>query len=148
MQTSIEGIKIEPKIEPNVEPEVIQEVKKKKNFTCHICQLYARYDYFGRKPLERHIIDTKPDTKRESVILLEPCYVTDDPFSFQNSNNYLILGADCSICGQMTCVSNRCSFFYYRKRFCFKCASQPGYQNEFPEEIKIEIEKFILTQKK
>lgn len=133
-------------------------------FSCHVCQLYSKYDYYGTRPLDRHLLN-KPTSeltseqknllannkKRENLILLEKCYVCDDPFSQLRSSNYLILGSLCSQCHQMVCVSGECSFFYYNKRFCMKCAKsllQTDYHVEFPAELKAEIVKALSSNSK
>ena len=132
-----------------VVPTITTVEEERKVFKCSMCNLFARYDYFGTKPLERHATTTsktvQQNPKKETIILIEPAYVCDDPFSELKSNNYLILGAKCNICNKMTCVSSECSVFYFKKRFCFKCAAQCD-QNEFPSEIQIEIKKYLDKQ--
>ncbi len=118
----------------------------KKVFKCHLCQLYSHYDYHGRKPLERHAAEP-PTTRHESITLLEPCYIIDDPFVSQSSTSYLILGGDCSLCKEMVCAGSVCSFFYYKQRMCYKCCASPEYEGEFPDEIRAGIEKFIKLKK-
>lgn len=119
--------------------------EERKVFKCSTCGLFSRYEYFGTKPLERHSQQKQSQSsqqtqKKENIILLEKSYVSDDPFSELKSANYLVLGSNCNVCNQMVCVSNECSFFYFKRRFCFKCATQ--YMDEFPLEIKTEINKF------
>ncbi len=133
-----------------------------------MCNLYTKYDYYGTRPIERHLLNridrdnlTKDEqneknkllesikNKKESIVLLEKCYITDDPFSTLKSYNYLILGGNCSTCNQMVCMSNECSFFYYKKRFCLKCASKhlENDDGEFPDELKIELNKVLNRSK-
>ncbi len=119
-----------------------QSQVEKKVFKCHLCQLYSHYDYHGRRPLERHLVEPTA-ARHESITLQEVCYVIDDPFVIQSAASYLILGADCSICKQMVCVGSLCSFFYYKRRLCYKCCASPEYNQEFPDEIKTGIKKFI-----
>lgn len=128
-------------------------VPKQMKFTCHLCDLSARYDYYGRQPLDRHYsidkaMETKPKSRQsESIDLIENCYVCDDPFDGHNSrSSFLVLGANCTICNRMVCVGPKCSFFYYTRRFCFRCASSADKvdkQAEFPLEIRTEIHKYI-----
>ena len=137
---------------------------KPTKFTCHICDLSARYDYYGRRPLERHysiemshqsMSETtkekqKHSRKHESIELIENCYVCDDPFDGHNRASYLVLGSNCNVCNKMVCVGTQCSFFYYTKRFCFVCASSEekvGRHGEFPAEINNEIDKYIQSVK-
>lgn len=128
------------------------EKQERKVFKCSMCNLLVRYDYFGTKPLERHkqlqadhsTQQTTTSQKKENLILLEKSYVCDDPFSELRSANYLVIGSNCNVCNQMVCVSGECSFFYFKKRFCFKCATQ--YLDEFPLELKAEINKFNEKQ--
>jgi hypothetical protein len=133
-------------------------------FTCHLCKIHSRFDYYGTRPLDRALL-AKPteeltqeqktqlanifNKKRETVILLEKCYICDDPFNQLKSANYLILGSNCSVCDRMVCVSSECSFFYYKRRFCLKCASafiQDTDSNEFPAELKSELIKSISNK--
>jgi hypothetical protein len=140
---------------------------KHKVFTCYMCNLYSKYDYYGTRPLDRFLL-SKPieeltseqkvqlsnslnNKKKENVILLEKSYICDDPFSQLKSSNYLILGSNCSVCSRMVCVNNDCSFFYYKKRFCLKCASnyiKDKSSNEFPIELKTEILKMMNSAAK
>ena len=140
-------------------------------FKCNICNLYTKFDYHGTRPVERHLLNrldkeqlTEDElkeksklidsikNKKESIVLLEKCYVCDDPFSSVKSSSYLVLGANCFTCKQMTCMSNECSIFYYNKRFCQKCAAihlenEEQGNNEFPVELKSEIIKLISSSK-
>ena len=144
-----------------------------KMFKCHMCNLYTKYDYYGTRPVERHLLNRLDKeqltdeelkekaklidsikNKKESIALLEKCYVCDDPFSTVKSSSYLVLGANCFTCKLMTCMSNECSVFYYNKRFCLKCASthleEDSKNNdacEFPVELKNEILKLISNSK-
>jgi len=126
--------------------------EERKVFKCSLCNLFARYDYFGRRPLERHsqpsesksTLSASRNSKKESIILFEDSYVCDDPFSELKANNYLVIGSKCNVCNKMVCVSAECSFFYFKKRFCFKCATEfAETEMEFPIEIRNEIKKYI-----
>jgi hypothetical protein len=130
-------------------------------FTCHLCKLYSKFDYYGTRPLDRLLLSKPADEltaeekiklanifskKRETVILMEKCFICDDPFSQLKAANYLILGSKCSVCSHLVCMSSECSFFYYKRRFCLKCASafiQDTDSNEFPIELKSELIKLI-----
>ena len=111
----------------------------RKVFQCKECDLYARYEYFGHKPYDHY-----QKTSKDKLILFEDCYICDDPFTDSKSRNFLILGSDCSICKKKVCVSSECSIFYYTKRFCIKCALEKI--DEFPNEIKLELEKIKESQ--
>ena len=144
--------------------EVPEEPAKeaRKIFRCYMCDLYAAYNYFGTRPLERHParISTggnqqQQQPPKEDVVLLEKCYVCDDPFDELRAFNYLVLGATCHVCERMVCVDNECSLFYYDKRFCLNCArpyamldkSSANDDNiEFPHEIVNELRR--IMQKK
>lgn len=131
-----------------------------KIFKCHICNLHSRYEYFGTRPLERNKESNENtlksassssssalNNKKENIILLEKCFVCDDPFTQRKFKNYLILGSKCSSCDKMVCAGNDCSIFYYTKRFCIKCSQQyltsDTYANEFPKELKAELAKSL-----
>ena len=140
----------EAKPEPEEPKEPVKE--ERKDFICHLCKLYSKYVYYGTRPLERHweksnAGQSKPNPRRETMILLENAFVTDDPFSELKSNNFLILGAKCHICDKMVCVASECSLFYYNKRFCIKCATESLTTDEFPTEIKTELIKIIQNSK-
>ncbi|CAI9609401.1 unnamed protein product [Staurois parvus] len=55
-------------------------------FVCHLCGLSVPYTYFGQRPPNAH-----------SVIFLEECYVTVDPFTPEREK-VLVLGSICSLC--------------------------------------------------
>ncbi|XP_053318758.1 cysteine-rich DPF motif domain-containing protein 1 [Spea bombifrons] len=95
-------------------------------FECELCRLCIPYTYFGQKP---------PNTR--SVILLEECFVTKDPFT-PDKEKFLILGSHCSLCKQVVCVGTECSLFY-SKRFCLPCVIK--HKGEFPQEIQLDVEK-------
>ena len=107
---------------------------------------------FNTKKISNFFITTNFGTvfknKKESIALLENCYVCDDPFSAVKSYNYLVLGANCFTCNQMCCMSNECSIFYYKKRFCLKCAevNLKMEKEEFPVELKNELVKLINSK--
>ena len=138
------------------------ELNPKNIFACHLCNLYSKYDYYGTRPLDRYLLSKSVEEltseqknqllnlnnkKRENLILLEKCFITDDPFNPLKSSNYLILGSKCFECKKQVCVGNECSFFYYNKRFCFKCASDiikdSKMSNEFPNELRNELIKIL-----
>ena len=129
-----------------------------KTFTCYLCNLHSKYDYYGTRPLDRHLLNKPIDEltndqknqlnskKKENIILMEKCFVSDDPFSELKSANFLVLGSRCSVCQQMVCPQIECSFFYYNKRFCLTCASiyiRDTSNDEFPLELKSELIKII-----
>ncbi|KAM6161511.1 cysteine-rich DPF motif domain-containing protein 1 isoform 2-T7 [Erethizon dorsatum] len=95
-------------------------------FECQLCGLTAPYSYVGQKP---------PDT--QSVVLLEQSYVMKDPFS-PDRGRFLVLGAQCSVCGRLVCVGPECSLFY-SKRFCLPCVREN--LGAFPPEIRQDLEK-------
>ena len=124
------------------------EAQSRNVFKCSMCDLYSKYVYYGTRPLQRHQQANEPkqtqsSNKRESLILMENAYVCDDPFSELKSANFLILGSNCSQCQKMVCMSNECSFFYFKKRFCLRCARDYMSTDEFPAEIKSELGKYI-----
>ncbi|XP_046879018.1 cysteine-rich DPF motif domain-containing protein 1 [Hypomesus transpacificus] len=95
-------------------------------FTCRLCGLSTPFTYYGQKP---------PNTR--SIILLEECYVTKDPFS-PDRERFLVLGSHCSSCNSPVCVGSDCSLFYTR-RFCLACVSQN--QSQLPPQIQVELSK-------
>ncbi|XP_073423796.1 cysteine-rich DPF motif domain-containing protein 1 isoform X1 [Dendrobates tinctorius] len=95
-------------------------------FECQLCRLSVPYSYFGQKP---------PNTR--SIILLEECYVTRDPF-MPDKEKFLILGSPCSLCQRVVCVSTDCSLFY-SKRFCLPCVTKN--KDAFPPEIQQDLDK-------
>jgi hypothetical protein len=94
-------------------------------FYCHQCGLQETYSYKGQKP---------PFCK--GVKLFEDGYVAKDPFSPPNEHSFLLLGSDCSLCGQQTCQDSSCSIFY-EHRFCNTCAIKEI--NKFPVQIHSKI---------
>jgi hypothetical protein len=140
----------EEQIKQNEKPSEPIQIQKQV-FKCHLCGIYANYSYYGNKVLERNQDSSagqqKKQTKKENLILIEKSYICDDPFSELRSINYLILGANCFECNQMVCVSAECSFFYYNKRFCLKCANDHIQDDkkrlEFPVELINEIKKIV-----
>uniref|UniRef100_A0A8C5PGE2 Cysteine-rich DPF motif domain-containing protein 1 n=1 Tax=Leptobrachium leishanense TaxID=445787 RepID=A0A8C5PGE2_9ANUR len=95
-------------------------------FECHLCKLRLPYSYFGQKP-----------PSAPSVVLLEECYITKDPFS-PDKEKFLILGSRCDLCHQVVCVGTDCSLFY-SKRFCLPCVLQ--HKSDFPLEIQQDVDK-------
>lgn len=95
----------------NVEDSISTKDKKKDSggiWKCFCCSLEERYNFKGTKP---------PFAKH--LYFSEDCYIMKDPFSPPNRGEILVLGADCSICGNPVCME--CSLFY-AKRFCKVCA--------------------------
>ena len=117
-------------------------------YSCHLCGFFGMYSYFGNKPLERNpsLIHKSRDSKSEDIVLIEKSFICDDPFDVQDNKSFLILGSLCNKCDQMVCNGNTCSFFYFKKRFCFKCAVIIN-PTEFPKEIQLEIKKYLNNQK-
>lgn len=122
-------------------------------FRCCLCNLHAKYSYYGTRPLERNQESTtsnKSQTNqlnKEQIILMEKCYICDDPFTPTNKlASYFILGANCHLCNRMVCLGAECSFFYYKKRFCLQCAQKYLDTNEFPVELKAEIIKLLKSK--
>ncbi|CAK8686455.1 unnamed protein product [Clavelina lepadiformis] len=97
-----------------------------KKFKCSSCGLTADYNHFGQTPLK---------TAKKNIVLLEKAYTMRNPFK-SNDGEFLVVGAHCSICGDVVCVDPDCSLFY-SKRFCLNCASNNI--NEFPLPIQKEI---------
>ena len=170
MNTEVNEDKIESNKsldESNNKIELVEVLKEppKPVFTCYICDLYATYDYYGTRPLDRHANLTKLSAtsdqadqavnkkssataraKKETIVLFEKAYVRDDPFSQMKALNYLILCANCSVCNKMVCVGAECSFFYYNRRFCLNCSEEYIDQEretsiEFPQELVNELMK-------
>jgi hypothetical protein len=120
-------------------------------FECSKCGLHAKYDYYGNKPYEfyerqsyRTSYQSTSTTAKEQIVLLENCYTCRDPFEYsgaggQSRCKYLQLGSNCCNCANKICMGPDCSLFYYKKRFCIKCAL--SIQTEFPAEIQIELKK-------
>lgn len=137
--TSVKDLKSEI-IETNNQNEESKKIQNYNSlFKCYLCNIYAKYNYYGNKPVEHYFQKFNLNVK-DTIVLLENAYVCDDPFS-DTKTSYLILGSKCYICKQMICISNECSLFYYNKRFCIKCAVQNI--NEFPNELKLELNKQI-----
>ncbi|KAM8973722.1 cysteine-rich DPF motif domain-containing protein 1 [Pelodytes ibericus] len=106
--------------------ELDESTQPKGLFECQLCKLSIPYTYFGQKPPNAH-----------SVILLEECYVTKDPFSPEREK-FLILGSHCNLCKQVVCAGAECSLFY-SKRFCLPCINKN--KSEFPHEIQQDLDK-------
>lgn len=78
----------------------------------------------------------------------EQNYVTTDLFSSQvglsarsTSENCIIVGSECAVCGKLVCASNLCSIFY-RQTYCIDCGLLTLHQ--FPNEIQNKIRKISL----
>ncbi|KAF4518606.1 hypothetical protein B566_EDAN009855 [Ephemera danica] len=67
-------------------------------FCCHKCSFEENYHYKGLKP---------PFCK--GVKFLEESYVAKDPFSPPGERSFLLLGSDCSMCGNQICQDSTCS---------------------------------------
>lgn len=108
-------------------------------FKCANCPLNEACDYKGCKP---------PFAKK--IEFREECYVMQDPFSpppgklsdKANSEYFMVLGADCSVCQRMVCAAGTCSIFY-AKTYCLHCAN--GIVKESPLEIQSKIRKLVAT---
>ena len=101
----------------------------------------------GTNPLkEIQVLFISRDSKSEDIVLIEKSFICDDPFDVQDNKSFLILGSLCNKCDQMVCNGNTCSFFYFKKRFYFKCAVIIN-PTEFPKEIQLEIKKYLNNQK-
>nr|XP_040030789.1 cysteine-rich DPF motif domain-containing protein 1 [Gasterosteus aculeatus aculeatus] len=97
-----------------------------KIFTCQVCELSSPFTYHGQKP---------PNTR--AIVLLEECFVTQDPFS-PDREKFLVLGSACSLCDTRVCVGSDCSLFY-TKRFCMRCVNK--HLEQFPRQIQAELAK-------
>lgn len=95
-------------------------------FKCQLCSMTAPYSYVGQKP---------PNT--QAVVLLEESYVMKDPFT-SDTDRFLVLGSQCSLCSRLVCVGPECSLFYSR-RFCLPCVQDNIHA--FPWEIQQDVEK-------
>jgi hypothetical protein len=155
VEEKAEKVEAEIKTESDEVDKLSPPKEEQKVFRCSACNLHSNYSYYGTRPLERNETvgsENKSQSnvnRKENIILLEKCYVCDDPFAQNKYSNYLILGSNCVTCNKMVCVSSECSIFYYKKRFCIKCASQ--YLNndsadEFPIEIKAELLKLLNSK--
>ena len=125
---------------------VAQEVVK--SFRCHLCNIFAKYHYFGTRPIERHF--SSSSKRADEFVLMEKSYVCDDPFSEPKPTNFLVLGSDCFACKRQVCVRAECSVFYYNKRFCLKCAESEvaSGSGEFPTEVVNEINKMVQLRER
>eukprot|EP00079_Xenopus_tropicalis_P015118 XP_004912367.1 PREDICTED: cysteine-rich DPF motif domain-containing protein 1 isoform X2 [Xenopus tropicalis] len=104
----------------------LDEPQPKGLFECELCRLSVPYTYYGQRP---------PNS--QSVVLLEECFVTKDPFT-PEKEKFLILGSPCSLCKKSVCVGTECSLFY-SKRFCLPCVTQ--HREGFPPEIQQDLDK-------
>lgn len=108
-------------------------VPDKINFTCAICSLHEKCDYYGRSP---------PFLKK--IEFREDCFIMKDPFSPHSKTpsleNFLIIGSNCAICDKTICRDSDCSYYYF-KTFCLECALNRI--NEFPLEIQSKIRRAI-----
>lgn len=95
-------------------------------FICSNCSLKQSYDYKGCNP---------PFAK--NICTIDESYIMKDPFSPSNKNEFLILGADCSICKKSVCVATNCSIFF-KNTFCKKCAIKQ--KDLYPERLQKIIE--------
>jgi len=97
------------------------------SFQCSLCGVCEDYSYHGRSPrFCRHIV------------LLEDCFVIQDPFNKFDSaeDKFLVLGGECAACGCCVCQGAACSV-YYTKRFCMECAK--ANRDKFPPEVQTKI---------
>ncbi|KAL1513609.1 hypothetical protein ABEB36_003000 [Hypothenemus hampei] len=100
-----------------------------KYFECTLCGLKERYEYFGKEP-----------PFQKSFILLEDCYVIEDPFLPPKQGHSLILGSNCNSCTKPICKDGNCSV-YYNGSFCIKCAKISI--NKFPNAVQEKLNKII-----
>lgn len=132
------------------------EDEKRKLFECYLCKVYAKCNYYGKKPSERNDINnssskaTTSSSRRlnNELTLKEDSYCCDNPFVERRDANFLVLGSDCFACKQMVCISIECSLFYYDKRFCLKCAEKCLLEdNDVAQELKNDIRKVLNISK-
>lgn len=110
---------VEPKAEPKEEPPPDEGGL----FQCYLCGMAERYHGHGFSvPFAR------------AIVFNEDAYVMRDPFTPYAANAFLCLGAPCSLCSQLVCLS--CSLFY-SKRFCSPCGQQ--HVKQFPVEVQKKI---------
>lgn len=108
-------------------------------FKCEGCAFSEICEYKGTHP---------PFAKK--IQFNEACYVMQDPFSpppgklsdKSNSEYFIVLGADCSVCNRTVCAAGTCSL-YYAKTFCLQCAYR--LVKEFPLEIQSKVRKLVAT---
>lgn len=115
-----------------------ENLVEKIEFKCEKCSLHEFVDYFGKNPPFSGIVEFKHD-----------CYVMKDPFSPQPSRlsnrsysqNFIVIGAHCVICGIQICKDPACGV-YYLNQFCLDCA----FSNikKFPVEIQTKIKKEVV----
>lgn len=121
----------------HIEKQTKEETPKrpKISFKCEQCGFSETCDYKGKKP---HFA--------KNIQFHEDCYVMQDPFSpppsnitsKSNSEYFIVIGADCSNCGNSVCSTAACSIFY-KKSYCANCAYQ--LISMFPLEIQTKIRK-------
>ncbi|KAK5649132.1 hypothetical protein RI129_004024 [Pyrocoelia pectoralis] len=109
------------------EQENIEE--EKLYFSCTLCNLHERYDYFGKSPEFVHNYKFKEDS-----------YIIEDPFSPPKRGEYLVLGSHCIKCKISVCKDNNCSF-YFDGTYCIKCAKSCKY--EFPKVVQEKLNRII-----
>lgn len=107
-----------------------EETKEEiKIFKCYLCAMEETYDYKGKTP-----------NFLKNVIMLEDCYVMEDPFSPPGRHEFLTLGADCSVCEKSVCKGLDCSFFY-SMTYCKNCLKTR--LNTFPYNVQMKIKKLF-----
>lgn len=107
--------------------ETSAETKELQWFECNNCRLKEKYEYCGKSMPFNKFITFKDN-----------CYFMRDPFSQLDTRQFLLFGADCSVCKDQICQDSECSIFY-KKWFCLKCAFKN--LNYFPKEFHSKIKK-------
>ncbi|KAB0803574.1 hypothetical protein PPYR_00544 [Photinus pyralis] len=118
--------------EDEKQPENTDEAEyseEKRYFSCKLCNLHERYDYFGKSP--EFVRNYK---------LKEDSYVLEDPFAPPKRGEYLILGAHCVQCKISVCKDSNCSF-YINGTYCMPCAKSCRYN--FPKLVQEKLNRII-----
>jgi len=103
-------------------------------FTCYLCGLSEKCQYYGRKP---KFVKNRAVFKDDSYVMVDPFQSRD----LRTGTGFLLLGGNCGHCEHPVCID--CSVFYSR-RYCVKCAE--FYCNEFPAEMQPRIRKLVTAQ--
>lgn len=130
-------VKMEPvtEVDPEKKPEKPEEIPTVP-FTCAICNFTKPCQYKGKTP-----------RFARNIQFNEECYLIQDPFSpppghlstKSTCEHFIVIGSDCSQCGNAVCQLNSCCIFY-QKTYCSVCAHQ--LLNTFPAEVQSKIRKF------
>lgn len=106
-------------------------------FSCHLCKMTETCDYYGKRP---------PFARKYQIT--EDSFIMKDPFSPPPSSSrpnpeyFLVIGTNCTMCGEEVCKGNECSV-HYSRTFCRPCALSNIKQ--FPLEVQT---KFLKQLKK